>query len=131
MCCVYRINSVSSLLGCYTICTLAKSRDGAGLGSGTGPGPPTSFPFQDQQGKNTISVGGSTYQFDKIAHDGQRFFWRCIDPVRTVRVETVRIKGNPTPKLGAYSRPQTRGTHRPISRGKHEECSEGNYKIHP
>ena len=47
MCCVYRINSVSILLDCYIICTLAKSRDRAG--SGTGPG--TSFPFKTSEGK--------------------------------------------------------------------------------
>ena len=90
---VYRINSVSILLDCYIICTLAKSRDRAG--SGTGPG--TSFPFKTSKGNMPSALEAIPTGLIKelvIAN----FIWRCIDRACTERFQTVRIKGNTTPR---------------------------------
>ena len=93
MCSVYRINSVSILIDCYIICTLAKSRDGAG--SGTGPG--TTFPFKTSEGKMPSALEAIPTGLIKelvIAN----LIWRCIDRACTERFETVGIKGNATPR---------------------------------
>ena len=74
MCSVYRFNSVSILLDCYIICTLAKSRDPAG--SGTEPG--YSFPFKTSEGKMPSALEAIPTGLIKelvIAN----FIWRCID----------------------------------------------------
>ena len=98
MCSVYRFNSVSILLDCYIICTLAKSRDRAGSGTGSG----TSFPFKTSEGRMPSALEAIPTGLRKelvIAN----FIWRCIDRACTERFETVGIKGNTT-SLELYSR---------------------------
>ena len=54
--------------------------------------------FKTPKGKDAFSLDGYCFRVDKRSADGERVFLRCLDPSCTVRMETVGIHSEPTPR---------------------------------
>ena len=51
--------------------------------------------FKTSRGKDAFSHNGYNYRQDKRSRDGERMFWRCMDPNCNVRYESHGIDGPP------------------------------------
>ena len=54
--------------------------------------------FKTSKGNDDFSLDGYCFRVDKRPADGERVFWRCLDPSCTVKIETVGIHAEPTPR---------------------------------
>ena len=56
--------------------------------------------FKIPKGKDAFSLDGYCFRVDKRSADGERVFWRCLDPnLCIILIPIFRVKKNHTPTM--------------------------------